>query len=45
MINLDIIYFDLTGCETSVNAPSRFSGPFPFSLLSNSLQKAFYGWL
>ena len=33
MIKLDVIYFDLTGCETSVTAPSRCSGPFPFSLL------------
>ena len=33
MIKLDIIYFDPTGCKTSVTAPSRCSGPFPFSLL------------
>ena len=33
MVELDVIYFDLTGCETSMNAPSRWSGPFPFPLL------------
>jgi len=33
MIRSSVIYFDLTGCETSVTAPCRYSGPFPFSLL------------
>jgi hypothetical protein len=33
MINLGIIYFDLTGCENPVTTPFRCSGLMPFSLL------------